>query len=195
MVPAMLIKAPSMEEETAQGLTVTWPELFYAFGLVGLCGFGGVMPWAHRMLVEQRRWLTDEEFVNMLSLCQFLPGGNVLNLSICVGSRFAGLRGSIAAFAGLMAMPTAIVIGLAMLYSSYGQIEPVQAAFRGISSAAAGLIVGMGIKIAYPLRRSPRAIVTGALVIVAILVFELPLAWVLLGGVPVSIFAAWMSKR
>ena len=191
--------SPSPSESGGQvvaaGLEIGCWELFLAFGGVGLCGFGGVMPWTYRMLVEKRRWLNEEEFANMLSLCQFLPGGNAMNMAICVGSRFAGLRGAIVAFVGLMAIPIAIVIALATAYQAYGRIEAVEAAFHGVSSAAAGLILAMGLKIAWPQRRNPRVMAIAAVVIVAILVLKLPLAWVLLAGVPLSILVARVVRR
>lgn len=171
---------------TFEGRSVNCADLFLGFATVGLLGFGGVMPWAHRMLVEKRRWLTETEFVNMLSLCQFLPGGNAMNMSVCVGSRFAGLPGALCGFLGLVAPPVAIVIGLAILYAAYGQIDLVEAAFRGISSAAAGLIVGLGLKLVLPLWHNPRAIATAALVIVAVLI-QVPLALILIVGIPLSI--------
>ncbi|KLK90636.1 hypothetical protein AA309_24675 [Microvirga vignae] len=170
-------------------------ELFMAFCSVGLSGFGGVLPWARRMLVEQRRWLTDEEFTNIVSLCQFLPGPNITNVSICVGARFGGFRGAIAAVSGILFVPVIIVILLAMLYDAYGHIKPVQDAFRGISSAAAGLIVAMALKMAYPLHRSVRAMVFMALAIAAVLILKLPLIWILLTLVPLSIAVAWMMRR
>lgn len=170
-------------------------ELFLAFAAVGLCGFGGVMPWARRMVVEQRRWLTEEEFVNMLSLCQFLPGGNIMNLSVCIGSRFAGFRGALAAFTGLMLMPVVIVLILGKFYALYGDTEVVQAAFRGVASSAAGLIVAMGLKIAWPARKSPRAVAFVAIVLIAVLVLQVPLLWIVLGLVPASILVAAAVRR
>jgi chromate transporter len=174
---------------------VTALKLFTSFSWVGLSAFGGALPWARQMLVEKRQWLTEEEFTNILSLCQFLPGGNILNVAICVGSRFAGLPGAIAAFMGLLGMPVVLVLLLAMLYSSYSHLEPVEAAFRGISAAAAGLIVAMAIRMAYPLRRNLRAIFFAVSVIAAVLVWRVPLVWILLGLVPPSIAAAWLLRR
>ena len=86
-------------------------DLFAGFFMVGVCGFGGVLPWARRMIVEQRKWLTPAEFTEMLGLCQFLPGGNIMNVTIALGSRFRGVPGAIACFLGLMTAPVAIVIG------------------------------------------------------------------------------------
>ncbi len=187
--------SPSEGEVLVPDLNIGCWELFLAFGGVGLCGLGGVMPWTYRMLVEKRRWLNPEEFANMLSLCQFLPGGNAMNMAICVGSRFAGLRGAIVAFVGLMAMPIAIVLALATAYQSYGRIEAVEAAFHGVSSAAAGLILAMGLKIGWPQRRNPRVMAIAAAVIIAILVLKLPLAWVLLAGIPLSVVIARAVPR
>ncbi len=183
-------------DEPGSGIRAIKPrELFLAFATVGLCGFGGVMPWARRVIVEQRRWLTDEEFVNMLSLCQFLPGGNIMNLSVCLGSRFAGLRGALAAFTGLMAMPVLIVLALANIYALYGDIEVVQAGFRGVAASAAGLIVAMGVSIAWPARRDPRTITVVVIVLLAVLVWQVPLPWILLGLVPLSMGGAWAIDR
>jgi chromate transporter len=86
--------------------------LFTGFLGIGVSGFGGVMPWARRLLVEQRRWLTADEFTDMLSLCQFLPGPNIVNVAVAVGARFCGARGVLAGLAGLMIVPFAIVIDL-----------------------------------------------------------------------------------
>ena len=83
----------------------TLPRLFLGFLSVGMYGFGGVLPWARRMIVEQKRWLTAAEFTDMLGLCQFLPGGNIMNLTIALGARFHGAPGAVTAFAGLMAAP------------------------------------------------------------------------------------------
>ena len=123
-------------------------ELFLRFTQVSLSGFGGVMPFARRMLVEERRWLSPEGFTDVLSLCQLLPGPNIVNVAVCVGARYHGVRGAVAAFAGLMAAPFFVVLALGALYTEYGHLPAVSALFRGISAAAAGLVVAMGIKMA-----------------------------------------------
>ena len=106
------------------------------------------MPFARRMLVEERRWLSAEEFTDVLSLCQLLPGPNIVNVAVCVGARYHGVRGALAAFAGLMTAPFFIIIALGALYTEYGHLPAVAALFRGISAAAAGLVVAMGLKMA-----------------------------------------------
>ena len=118
---------------------------------VGVSGFGGVLPFARRMLVDERHWMTEREFTEVLSLSQFLPGPNIINVSIIVGSRYQGPRGSIAASLGLMLMPFLIVLALAALYSRFDTLAAVRDATAAVSSAATGLIMAMGLKMARPL--------------------------------------------
>lgn len=170
-------------------------ELFLRFTQVGVVGFGGVMPWARRMLVEERRWLSAEEFTDALSLCQLLPGPNIVNMAVCVGTRFRGARGALAALMGLMSAPFAIVLALGALFTQYGQLAPVASAFRGISAAAAGLVVAMGIKMAASRRlRSAMAAFTLA-TFVAIAIVRLPLGVFLLVAAPASVAAAVWRRR
>ena len=174
---------------------VTRLDLFLGFGAAGLLGFGTAMPWARWMLVEKRKWLTEEEMINVLALCQFLPGPNVCNVAVCVGARFAGALGAIAAITGLMLAPMVIVLGLATLYGNFGHLPAVQAAFRGISAGAAGLVVAMGLRFLYELRHHPRALVFVAFALAAVLVLNLPLVWIILTLLPASIAAAWALGR
>jgi chromate transporter len=169
-------------------------ELFMAFLVVGLSGFGGVLPFARRMLVEQRRWVTPLEFTELLSVAQFLPGANVVNLTIGVGTRFAGLAGAVAAFAGLISMPIVIVLLLGSAYARYGDLPFVAQGFQGLASAAAGLVVAMAARIAWPVARSPRVVVLAAAIFLAIVGLRLPLVWVLLGLVPVALLWARIDR-
>ena len=150
-------------------------DLFAGFFVVGVCGFGGVLPWARRMIVEQRRWLTQAEFTEMLGLCQFLPGGNIMNVTIALGSRFRGVAGALAAFLGLMTAPVSIVIGLGVIYDRYGGLPPVRRAFVGLSAAAAAYLLATAWKIASPLRGRTLAIGVAACTFVVIAILRLPL--------------------
>src|ERR1700704_5926965 len=94
-------------------------ELFLGFLAIGARSFGGVMPWAYRTMVEERRWLTVEDFTETIGLCQFLPGPNIGNSAIVLGKRWFGLRGSVVAFLGLMAAPFAWVLALYVLYADF----------------------------------------------------------------------------
>jgi chromate transporter len=150
-------------------------DLFGGFFVVGVCGFGGVLPWARRMIVEQRRWLTPAEFSEMLALCQFLPGGNIMNLTIALGSRFRGVAGALACFLGLMTAPVTIVLGLGAVYDQYGGLPPVRRAFVAMSAAAAAYLLASAWKIASPLRGQKLAIGVAACTFVVIAVLRPPM--------------------
>jgi chromate transporter len=185
---------PSEEQKTGQSSLMPRagvPELFWAFLLVGLSGFGGVLPFVRHMLVDKRRWLSPSEFTEVLGLSQLLPGPNVVNIAIYVGARFSGATGASAAFLGLMVMPIVIVLCLGVAYTRYADLPAVADAFRGIASAAAGLVVAMAIKIAWPVLRSVRAVTIAALVFVAMTVLKVPLVWTLAVMAPVSVTWIW----
>ena len=170
-------------------------ELFIRFTQVGASGFGGVMPWARRMLVEERRWLSDEEFSEALSLCQVLPGPNIVNMAVHVGTRFRGARGAIAAFFGLLCAPFAIILVLGALFTQYGDLPAISAAFRGISAAAAGLVIAMGLKMASSRRLRSAMAVFAVAAFVGVALLRMPLGAFLLVAAPVSVAAAaWRSR-
>jgi len=170
--------------------------LFLSFTLVAAMGFGGVLPWARRMIVERRRWLTESEFLDLLALCQFLPGPNICNLSIAVGARFRGVKGSAAAFLGITFLPFVIVIILGALYEGYGDKPGVTGALLGVSASAAGMILAMAARLAQPLlaRRPGEALPVMILVFAAIALLSLPLPWVLAGAIPLSVGISWWRR-
>jgi len=174
---------------------VTQADLFFGFLKVGVSGFGGVMPFARRMLVDERAWLTEREFTEVLSLSQFLPGPNIINVSIIVGNRFRGPLGAVIASLGLMLMPFLIVLALAALYTRFATLEAVRGATAAVSSAATGLIIAMGLKMGQPLAGTAWQIVIAALAFVALALLRVPLLWALLLLVPLSVALAWRSRR
>jgi len=169
--------------------------LFEGFMRVGLSGFGGVLPFARRMVVEQREWLTEEEFNEVLSLSQFLPGPNIVNVSIIIGRRFSGVMGALAATFGLMLMPMIIVLLLATVYARFAQIDTVRHAAYGVSAGAAGLVLSTGFKMARAIRGSPWQIGVAIIAFAAIGVARLPLLWVIAVMAPVSLAIAWRTRR
>ena len=160
-------------------------------------GFGGVLPWARRMLVERRGWLTGPEFTDLLGLCQFLPGPNIVNVSIAVGNRFHGLAGSLAALSGLIGGPVALICAAGALYARIGGHSAVRDVFAGVAAAAAGLIVAMAVKMALPLfRERPLEAVPIALVgFVLVGLLRWPLVPVVLVLVPTALAATWWERR
>jgi len=134
-------------------------ELFLGFLSIGARSFGGVMPWAHRVIVEERRWMSQEEFTTIIGLCQFLPGPNVGNASIVLGKKWFGLKGSIVAFLGFFGLPFLWVLALASLYEGFASQPGVKPVVTGVAAAGAGLFIGTAIKLARPIARKPAALV------------------------------------
>ena len=154
-------------------------------------GFGGVLPWARRMAVEQKRWLSATEFTDMLGLCQFLPGGNIMNVAITVGSRFQGAAGAVAAFLGLMVAPVAIVIGLGAVYDQFSEQPVVRRAFAGLAAAASAFVLTAALKIAAPLRTRYLAVAITTLTFIATAVFRVPLPVAMPVLAVLSILVLW----
>lgn len=172
-------------------------ELFLAFAKMSLAGFGGVLVWARRAIVEQHRWMTPDEFNETFALCHFLPGPNIVNLSVVFGARFRGIPGAVAAFTGLVGPPVVIVTLLAMLYQRYGELPALQRALSGVSCVAIGLLFGVAIRMAAPLwkRRDLVALGILAVIVVAIGVLRLPLPPVLLVAIPISLAITFAMRR
>lgn len=169
-------------------------ELFIGFMKVGLSGFGGVLAFAHRMIVNQRGWMTEQEFIETLGFCQILPGPNIGNLSIYIGARFHGWRGAVAAFGGLMLAPFGLVLAAAALYARFRDLAPVSGALAGISAASAGLLLAMGLKMAMHIWRNPAAALFALAAFAGIGLARLPFPLVLLVLAPLSIGTAWYRR-
>lgn len=156
--------------------------LFFGFSSVGLSGFGGVLPFARRMLVEDKGWLSAEEFNTQLGLCQFLPGPNVINLAVVVGKRYGGLAGACVAPLGLLLGPFLIVLLLALAYDIWGGLPRVQGLLRGIAAVGVGLLFAMAWRMATALKDKFLFLPFTALTVIAIAGLRWPLPWVMLAG-------------
>ena len=160
-------------------------DLFVSFTWLALQGFGGVLAVVQRELVEKKRWMTREEFVEDWAVAQIMPGPNVVNLSMMIGGRYFGLPGALAALAGMLCAPMVVVLILAVLYGSVADSVVAQNALRGMGAVAAGLITATGIKLISALDKNAMGlgvcIALAALTFVAIGVLRWPLLWVLLG--------------
>jgi chromate transporter len=172
-------------------------ELFMAFAKMSLAGFGGVLVWARRGIVDQHRWMTAEEFNETFALCHFLPGPNIVNLSVVFGSRFRGIAGGIAAFAGLVGPPMLIATILAALYARYGEIDVLRRILAGVSCAAVGLLISVVFKMMMPLvkKRDAVGLVILLAVFIAIGLLRLPLQAVLLVAIPLSLCITYLMRR
>lgn len=174
-------------------------ELFVSFTMLALQGFGGVIAVVQRVLVEQKRWLTREQFIETLSLAQVLPGPNVCNVALIIGDRFFGWRGAFAALGGMMLLPMVIVLVVAALYAQYAADPVVAGAFRGMSAVAAGLILGTALKLASALGSNPMGVrvcwLAGAAVFGSVALLRFPLVLVLLVVGSFTCAFAWSQLR
>jgi chromate transporter len=184
---------PSAEEPTA--VPQSLGDLFWTFNRMALQGFGGVLAVAQRELVERKRWMTREQFIEVLSVSQVLPGPNIVNMSLMIGDRHFGLRGAFAALAGMLVVPLVIVLALTALYAQFASHPMVSGALRGMGAVAAGLVLSTALKLASTLRRSSTgalwSTLLAGLTFVAIGVMRWPLAWVLLALGPLAVAVAW----
>ena len=184
-----------MADDPALTVPASNKDLFFTFTRMALQGFGGVLPIAQRVLCEQKRWLSKEQFIEILALGQVLPGPNVCNVALMVGDRFFGWRGAFSALAGMMTVPLVIVLIITALYAEFAGNPMVAGALKGMGAVSAGLIIGSALKLLPTLTRNPMGLPVCALI--AIVTFGLvallrwPLVWVLLGlGVVACCYAA-----
>jgi chromate transporter len=191
--PPAAVPAPELPTSTPPGLIA----LFVAFARMSLAGFGGVLAFARRGIVEQHKWMTAEEFNETFALCHFLPGPNIVNLSVVFGSRFRGIAGGLAAFAGLVGPPVVVVMVLAALYARFGEVEALRRILSGVSCAAVGLLISVVFRMMMPLvrKRDLVGLVLLAAVFIAIGVLRLPLPAVLLAAIPLSIAITLAMRR
>jgi chromate transporter len=172
-------------------------ELFVTFLTIGLSAFGGALPWARRVLVERKGWMSPDEFNETLSLCQSLPGPNVVNLAVVVGASSAGGRGAVSALLGLVGAPVGIVLGLALLYGRFGEVGRAPGAIAALGAAASGLVWATAAKMAQPLlaSRPISCSATIALAFTAIIWLRLPLPAVLAALSPIGMGVVWLDAR
>lgn len=171
-------------------------QLFLVFSGLALRGFGGVLPWAQRVLVDDRRWLTRDEFVEVLAFGQLLPGPNVCNVALMVGDRWFGWRGAVVALAGMLLAPAAVVLGLALLYSQVAHDPVVRRALIGMGAVAGGMILGTALRLASTQRGRWPWLGFGALAFAGVALLRIELAWVVLAIGPVAVsLAAWHNRR
>src|SRR5450830_622582 len=157
-------------------------DLFISFTLLALQGFGGVVAIVQRELVEKKKWLTREEFLEDWAVAQVLPGPNVVNISLMIGDRYFGWRGALAALAGMLTFPLLIVLALAAVFAGVSDSPGIQGALRGMGAVAAGLIAGTGLKLIGSLEKNVMGAIIcwslAAITFIAIALLHVPLAWI-----------------
>ncbi len=170
-------------------------DLFLSFNWLALQGFGGVLAVVQRELVEKKKWLTLEEFVEDWSVAQILPGPNVINLAIIIGGKHFGWRGALSALAGLLLVPTMLVLLIASAITGVADTQAMQGALRGMGAVSAGLIMATGIKMLPALKTNPMGFLTCSILAIAtflsVAILRFPLSWVLLTLGPIASIWAW----
>ena len=160
-------------------------DLFWSMTWLALQGFGGVLAVVQRVLVDEKRWLTNEEFIEDWAVAQVLPGPNVVNLALMIGDRYFGLRGGLAALAGVLAFPLLVVLIIAALFASVADLPMAQGALKGMGAVSAGLIAAVGLRLVSALKVNVMSIsvciALAAMTFIAVAILRIPLAWVLLG--------------
>ncbi len=175
-------------------MTPSLGALGLAYLRIGLTGFGGVNAWARQLLVEEKGWLTEQEYAETLGIAQVLPGPNALNCAIGVGVRFHGAAGAVVCGVALFGGPMALLMGIAALYDAYGELPLVRAVLTGIAAAAAGMVLGTAVKMAEKLRPSLPLLLAG-LGALGMALARVPLPGVVLGLAPFGLLAAWWGMR
>ena len=176
---------PPMSEQAPLNRPRSKTDLFISFTLLALQGFGGVLAVVQRVLVEEKRWMTREQFVEDWAVAQIMPGPNVVNLSLMIGGRYFGLAGALAGLAGMLAAPLVVALLLAMAFGGVSDAAWAQGALRGMGAVSAGLIAAVGLKLIGALQNNPMGmpVCVGLAVLsfVGVGVMRWPLAWVLQG--------------
>jgi chromate transporter len=193
MQPATNPAAQAIEQPLADPPTV-W-QLFIGFFWLGMTAFGGALPLARRMTVEKNRWISSEDFTTLLGLCQFLPGGNIINLSVALGMRFRGVPGAVGAMLGFVLMPTIVVMMLSVVYEHYENDPHVRHLFAGLAAAAAGLLISLTLKLGAPLLKNHGGMLIAILCFIAIAILRIPLLPTMLVITPISILVTWRMRR
>lgn len=172
----------------------TVSQIFLTYLRIGLIGFGGVNAWARRTLVEEKRWLTDQDYAEVLGLGQALPGPNALNVAIFLGERWRGALGAVAAPLGLFGGPLCVLLGLAIAHDRWGDLPLVKAVLAGTAAAASGMVIGTALKMTQKLKPSLPVLAVGITAVAGALL-RVPLPVIVLGLAPLGIAAAWWSMR
>jgi chromate transporter len=178
-----------------QRARLTHGALFAGFFQIGVFGFGGVLAVARRVIVDQRKWMSQVQFNDLFSLCQFLPGANTVNLAFAFGARHRGISGAAAAVSGLMGAPVGIVLLLGAVYERYGGLPVARHALAGLAASAAGLVLGTALRISAPIFANQTNILLAATVFGLVMFLHLSLLLTMVIILPVSLFFAWRTVK
>jgi chromate transporter len=174
-------------------------DLFWSFTGLALQGFGGVLVIVQRVVVDQKRWLSQTDFIEVWAVAQVLPGPNIVNLAMIIGNRYFGWRGSLASVGGVLLIPMLVVLSLAAVYGQFAHVPAVAGALRGMAAVSAGMVMGTGLRLAFSLGGNVLGKVLCTLISAAtfgmVALLHWPQIWVLLGLGLTSCTVAWFKLR
>lgn len=185
----------NVDDRARASLAVSPWQLMRTFALVGLCAFGGVMPWVYREVVDKQKWVDDQQFAELWGQSLLLPGATSVNVAATLGYRLTGLQGAAAAVAGLLGPPFVLVIFMTIAYQHYGMFPAVNGAIRGVTAVAAGLVIATGLKLALGQPRRLTLPVFSAAALVAVLVLQWQLIAVIGALLPLAFIFEWRACR
>jgi len=168
--------------------------LFLGMLQVALSAFGGgLSAWSQRIVVEQKRWMTNEQFLTGLTVARLFPGPNQINMAVYIGAEFRGLSGALVALAGMLLVPFTLLMGLGLLYFSVHDLPAIDRVLAGVVAAAAGMALSMGFKILDQYWKDPMALLLALVVFLALSFTHLRLIPVVLISAPLAM--AWYWPR
>ena len=174
-------------------------DLFLSFSSLAMQGFGGVLGVVQQELVEKKRWLSKEEFIEEWAVAQIMPGPNVVTLALMIGTRYFGLPGAVAAVGGMLVLPLLVLLLMALLYAEFGSRPEIAGMLRGMGAVAAGLIIGAALKLSNALKKNPLGlpvcIAFGVATFAGIALLRWPLIFVLLGVGPLACLLAFYRLK
>lgn len=184
---------PQSDAPAAEPVVTLWG-LATCFLSIALASFGGgLSAWTQRIVVEKRRWLNNEQFLSALTISRLFPGPNQVNMAIYIGDHFKGLPGALAALAGLLVVPLAILLTLGWAYFHYHHVPALQATLSGVVAAAAGMALSMGFKLVGAYVRQPAALLFTAAAFAGVSIFRFSLPLVVVVLAPLAM--AWYWPR
>jgi chromate transporter len=187
-----------MSEEPSSGLareTVSLIELGWTFNHIALASFGGgLSAWSREVLVVEKRWMGEAEFLSAMTMCRILPGANQVNMAVFTGTKMRGMPGAVAAVVGLCLMPLVIVLFLSWLYFQFKEVPAVKGVLHGASAAAVALTLAMVIKTGQKCLTGVIPVALFALTFVLNGVLRWPLLGVLAVVAPLALIWAWPKK-
>jgi chromate transporter len=191
---------PGMSDQAPLNHPQSKADLFWSFTILALQGFGGVLAVVQRELVEKKRWMSREQFIEDWAVAQIMPGPNVINLALMIGGRYFGMAGALAGIAGMLAAPMVVVLVLAIAFGGVSDAPWAQGALRGMGAVSAGLIAAVGLKLISALRKNPMGmpacVLLAAASFVGVGVMRWPLLHVLLStGLLACSWAYWQLAK